>query len=229
MMTLPTELLHIILECLDYYGPWPDSVSFGLINRRMYPILKRIYPKPIFNRCGPSYSQVLADGTSDVWRWKMQYIIGSFLGPDYRQRFYYPGCYENEGSDIPFLKRSIYGDGWSQKEEDYNHRWHDWKQNRYRLDFSHPYLTGEDWYAQAIYSYRSKGFGDQDMACTGLLSYPKTIELHGTTWDAFSEWKDLVRFDGDTPSYRYNHKSDDKYYGGERDAGNVGNEDHQYV
>lgn len=145
LMTLPTENLCSIFETVNKHCGC-DAVSFGLINRRLYEILKRTYPTPIFDRCGPNVTVRMDEDTPypyhHTWRWKMQYIIGNFLGPNYRRRLYNAYWYQYEGSDTAFLNRSVYGDSWTVEEKDLNDRWYDWKHCGANL--LRPYGLGEE-------------------------------------------------------------------------------------
>ncbi|KAF8863034.1 hypothetical protein BDZ45DRAFT_738713 [Acephala macrosclerotiorum] len=196
---MPSEILTDIFERLQCRSDW-HHISFGLVNKRMYNIMKGYYPEPIPDRWGEGF---------ESWRWARQYIIGEFLGPEYRSREYHPDWRQDEGSDTPFLKRSIYGDEWGDKEKELNDRWYDYK----RLWCEEPYLPkpfgmGDSWYKEAIDFVRERRVIEKDEEdfvkgthfsvnnCLLLMkSHDKIMELHGSVWDRFAEWRDLVGFE----------------------------------
>ncbi|KAH7327154.1 hypothetical protein BKA65DRAFT_554714 [Rhexocercosporidium sp. MPI-PUGE-AT-0058] len=144
---LPIELLMMVFNILEASDQWYayEMTCLGLASTRLYSVLKIIHPKPICWRKGNNF----VDTYHESWIYKLQYDIGTFLGPNYRRRAYDNRFLPWEANDVPFLRRAVYGDSYGEEEKALNERYSDWKSCGLG-DQLRPFGKGQGWFKTAF-------------------------------------------------------------------------------
>jgi hypothetical protein len=182
-------------------GGTPWKTSLVLTNRRFYRILKSLYPDPIY--ADPMYDpthtiskqqQTLVKASLMFMSPKIEAVVGSFLGPDYHPSVLRHAC--PPPSSIAFLKRSVYGDRYSLQEEQLGDRSIDAMNH---AELCRPFGMREEWYAHAIEVIRNRRLFSTPMSFSAsyVISYEKTMEMHGSICDKLAGWRDRIDWTAD--------------------------------
>lgn len=215
ILDLPNEILIEIFKHVrgyNWYGSWSlcCMTSLGLCSSRLYHILKIVHPYQICSRSGSG----ITDANGRFWPYALQSYISDFLGSDYRPRVYDPRFSRPwQGNDIPFLRRSLYGDGYGDEEKALNDRFFEWKilQRRFEMVLPSPFGMGEFWYEVAFeivsriaeLSYRRKygrpcwqGNGGYNSMVTEKLGYTNSFRYmnfrYEVKYDYFREGASMM-------------------------------------
>ncbi|KAG4439948.1 hypothetical protein IFR05_004574 [Cadophora sp. M221] len=191
---LPVEVLMMIFDILEVGDRWYayEMTCLGLSLSRLYGVLKVLHPGPICWRVGNKY----IDSNQQGWTYELQFHIGTFLGPEYRPRTYDNRFLPWEANDVPFLRRSIYGDTFGE-EKALNERYSDWKESRklFSGDGLHPFGKGQDWFNTAfeiLYCRRYDRGKPWGLHLHNLFAYQSMKFHYEEKYDIFREAAEMM-------------------------------------